>query len=687
MYESRGKQKSVLKKEAAKYFKPMKHTGGYAPAVIAVCLSAVLSGCSTYFNMFYNAESAFNEGYALHKKALSRFPDSIVVAPPQEARVRYDRAIEKSAKVLEVFPKDKKWHDDAYFLLGKSYFYEKETVKALRWLRQLQEEYPQSPFVPESYVYMAEAYIIEDNLTRAEEIITFALKRYPFLDKDQKLSLLLVEAAVRREGKAQAVERLEAARRSARSSKKRFELLVRAAELYIDLRQYDRAAALLRSAPRSGRSPGQEYRVDLDLVTCFTAADSLEQALRLLAAMKARRRYAPYAKEVLFRKAAILVRLGRTDEAIEAFQQVTGGKNIDTVAARADTSTLDGRAWYELGLLYQKRKGDYRQAEKYYALTAGRQTRDTAVTSGAEKRLKALKNLREWREALAGRDTLEKFKADPLALPFKIGELFYYELDEPDSAFRQFVSIVNDTPAAPDTCVSRALFAAGYIARKDFGDTARSDSLYRLLGERFPGSDYIAGIRGESSGFASLKTRRELAAEAFRNAEKQYCAGVDVRAAVQAYYQVYREYPDLDIAEKSLFAAAWITDNELQKKKVAKSLYEKICERYPKSLYCTNEAKPKLKTVIDTLEALRREREGTAGTAVQGRPAAAQDSGAIVDSLKAAAAKGDSAAGQPAPADSAMLDNPKMDPRARMMMEPPSRRNDAPPPQDSLYKN
>ncbi|MBN2188944.1 MAG: tetratricopeptide repeat protein [Chitinispirillaceae bacterium] len=650
----------------------MKHAVRSAP-IVSLCISAVLSGCSTYFNTFYNAESAFDEGYALHKKVLRNYPDSIVVEPPQEARAKYDRAIEKAAKVLEVFPKDKEWHDDAYFLMGKSYLYLKETVKALRWFRQLQGEFPRSPFVPESYVYMTQAYILEDNLSRAEETASFALKQYPFLDKEQKLSLLLVEAAVRREGKAQAVGLLEEARRSARSSEKRFELLVRAAELYIDLRQYDRAAALLRSAPRSGKSPGQEYRVDRDLVACFTAADSLEQALGLLAAMKARRRYAPYVKEILFRKAALLARLGRTDEAIEAYRQVTGGKEIDTAAARADTSALSGRAWYELGLLYQKRKGDYRQAEKCYALTAGRQARDTAVTSRAEKRLKAMKDLREWRDALAGRDTLEKFKADPFALPFKIGELFYYELDEPDSAFRQFISIVNDTPAAPDTCVARALFAAGYIARAVFRDTVRSDSLYRLCGERFPASDFIAGIRGETAGFASFKTRRELAAEAFRAAEQLYGAGADAKAAVQAYYNVYRQYPDLEIAEKSLFAAAWITDNELQKKKVAKSLYERICERYPKSTYCTDRAKPKLKTVTDTLEALRREREGAGGAAVPGGPPA-PDSGTIVDSLQAAADV------------PAIPPNPKMFPRGPVMTEPPTRRTYKGDPGDTLHR-
>ena len=43
---------------------------------------AVLMQCSTYFNMFYNAEEAFREGYRIHAKAMRNFPDSIVTVPP-----------------------------------------------------------------------------------------------------------------------------------------------------------------------------------------------------------------------------------------------------------------------------------------------------------------------------------------------------------------------------------------------------------------------------------------------------------------------------------------------------------------------------------------------------------------------------------------------------------------------------
>jgi hypothetical protein len=232
-----------------------------------------------------------------------------------------------------------------------------------------------------------------------------------------------------------------------------------------------------------------------------------------------------------------------------------------------------------------------------------------------------------------------------------MGELFYYELDEPDSAGRQFLAIAADS--AVDTAMTpKALFAAAAIARKHGRDTARSDSLYGALVTRFPESEYVRRAQDEMRTASPLKTRRERADEAYREAEKAYWGGGDTKAAVQSFFAVYKEFPDLAIAAKSLYAAAWITDNDLQKKKVAKSLYEKICERYPQSVYCVQEAQPRIKKVLDTLEALRRQggagkKDSTADSLGKG-PAGASGVAALFDSLPGGGARPDSAAGVPA---------------------------------------
>ena len=608
-----------------------------------------LLGCSIYFNTFYNAETAFDEGYKIHEKVMKNYPDSLVVQPPEAAKAKYDRAVEKSIKVLDVFPKDKKWHDDALFLLGKTYFYEKEFGKSLRRLRQLQEEYPGSPFVPESYLYCAKDYIGNEDLEKAEETLKFALDRYPFLDKDQKISLLLVEIGIIREGKSQAITLLEKVRSSVRSAEKRTELLIRVAELYMSMQQYDRAIPLLRKAPRDKKDPLRMYRIDQDLVSCYVAAGSMQKALDLLKAMLADKQYVAYIKQMLFVKGTILASLDRIDEAIAVYKQIVGATRTgDTNAVKNDTSRVINKAWYELGLLYQKRKNNYKEAEKYFRLVGERTVQDSLVNGAAAKRLNAMKYLVEHRKALATGDTTMK---RPARL-FKIGELFYYELDEPDSASRQFLAIAGDSTV--DSAITpKALFSAAYIIKKHFKDTARSDSLYRSLVKRFPESEYVRRAQKEMRSPSMVRTRKELADSAFREAEITYWEGTDTKTAVQSFFAVYKEFPDLDIAAKSLFAAAWIADNDLQKKKVVKSLYEKICERYPQSVYCVKEAQPRLKVVLDTLEALRRQGQTSAGgktdtgaDSLGSRSPADSNDAAIFDTLSGGgtAVKSDSAA-------------------------------------------
>jgi len=226
---------------------------------------------------------------------------------------------------------------------------------------------------------------------------------------------------------------------------------------------------------------------------------------------------------------------------------------------------------------------------------------------------------------------------------------------------------------AKDTIVDslffpKAIFAAARIEREQLNDTVHSDSLFKLLIARFPGTDYSRRAQEELRVSAITKTRKEQSEEAFREAEKIYFFDNDPKAAVQAYYNVYKKYPDLAIGPKSLYAAAWITDNELQKKKIAKSLYEKICERYPQSGYCKNEAQPRIKVVLDTLEALRKANKDGGASILDPKPA---------DSAKQAAGRqgaSDSAKSVAAPI-------PKLDSASG------TGKKIVPPPVDSMHKS
>jgi tetratricopeptide (TPR) repeat protein len=558
-----------------------------------------------YFNTYYNAEITFKEAYAAHKKIMRNYPDSIVVDPPADIRTKYERVIEKTIKVIDIYPKEIKWHDDAVFLMGKAYFYKKDMAKAIRRFKDLQQEYPASPFIPESKMLMGKAYIEEGNYTRAEEILQEVLANHAYLDKDEQITLLLVEIAIRREGKAQAIGLLEKIRKSVKSEEKKLDIVLRVSELYVELKQFDKAIALLEKAPRKKDLPFHSYRLDMALLTCYLSGDSPQKALAHAEKMLRDKLYREHVSELLLQKGIILRTMGRTDDAMVIFKRLIAEEDSTAV----DSLNVRSKANYELALLYQHTKGDFVEAKKYLGKASA--SRDTAVAPKASRRLAAM-------------DTLEKLRAMPDTatktigtLHFRIGEIFRFDLFEPESAYASFLYVARDTNSLEEL-VPKSIFAAASIARTELKDTARSDSLLNVVVEKYAMTDYALRAQRELD-VPATRSLKETAQDAYRNAEIKYLDG-DIKGAVQAFYSIYKDHPHLDIAPKSLYAAAWLSDNELQKNKTAKELYEKLCEKYPESDYCIKEARPRIKVVMDTLDALKQQQKNAESSTATSAP-------------------------------------------------------------------
>lgn len=565
----------------------------------------LLANCTAFFNTFYNAEEAFKEAQIVHLKLLKTYPESLIVTPPFDALAKYDRAIEKSNKTIETFEKNKKWHDDALFLMGKAYYFKRDVDKCIRRLRQLENEFPASKHIPEAQLFIGKAYIDDGNLDKAEEVLLAAEKRFPALNSDQEITLLMIAIAIRRNGKSQAIELLEATLKSIKSDDIRLDLFLQTAELYIELKQYDKAILLLKQAPRKNDLPVHSYRLDRALLICFTEIDSLSDALLLVNKMLSNRNYLEYQDEMLYQKAMVEIKLGNIDEAIKLFKKITAG--IDSASVASDTSSYKSKALYELALIYQKQKEDYGKAHHYFKLAAS--SRDSTAKNEAQKVLTALDKLTKLREMTAKNDTTRGINK------FAICELFRFELSEPDSAFSYFVNLSTDT-SVDTALIPKALIQAALIARDVLDDKTTSDSLFNSIVTRYPASDYAKIAQREFNGNVTVVTRADSALQRYTEAEKLFYRNNDVKAAIQQFYEISRDFPELPIAPKSLFAAAWFTNTVLLKNVTAKMLFEKICEKYPESVYCKDQAKPRLKIVTDTLaklDQMRRDNEKMKG--------------------------------------------------------------------------
>jgi tetratricopeptide (TPR) repeat protein len=588
----------------------------------AVCTTA---GC-VYFNLYYNAETAYETALKAQNKQLMNNPDS-AMALPAEAETGFKKAIDKSNKVFELYPKDTKWHDKALFLIGRSHFYLGECDKAIRAFRQIQKEFPASLYVPESYVYIGRAYLKMGNLEEAEKTFALAVERYPAVNKGQEVDLLMAELAILREGKSQAITMLEANYKTAKTDGQKMELAIKIAQLYSDLRLYDKAIGFLEKSPRVKDLTDQLYRIDYLLASCYAEKGEPARALGIVDAMLAKKQYVSRMALMRLKRGDILYKLNRIDEAIDMYKQVSESPTAGDAA---------GEAWFGLGIIYQLKKDNLKKAKECFDKALAT-LKNPDMKETATRRSKAIEALFKYRDKKAP----DSSKAPVVSsVDFKIGELFWLELDQPDSAYRHYCASVRDTQHSAQ--VPKALYSAAWIARYALADSAKADSLFKLLIVRYPANIYAQKAQAARGETITVFTRQDSARDAFDAAEKLFYADNRPDSAAQAYVEVYKKYPDSDFGPKSLYAAAWINDNVLDKNRTAKILYEMLCDSFPSSSYCQNEARPRLKVVTDSLAAMRVRRKP--GAQAAGAPLPAQKAAVETKQGRDTLADNDSAA-------------------------------------------
>ncbi|MBD3393767.1 MAG: tetratricopeptide repeat protein [Chitinivibrionales bacterium] len=577
-------------------------------ALLLVCIHGF--GCA-FLNTFYNARTAYRTARREHTRLLRTSPDSAAELPP-EITDQYERAIVKSAKVLEVYPKQKKWHDDALFLMGRAAFYKGEMPHAIRRFRRLQREFPASPYIPESYLYLGKAYLGNDNLVKADETFQFVMEHYPELNDNEEVTLLMAQVAIKREGKAQAIALLENTLASVRTPEKKMEILLQIARLYMDLGRFEKATSVLESAPRRKKSPELLFQIDFALLSCHGALRKDTKALALADRMLKNRQYVSHYLEIRLKKGRILVKAGRIDEAVDVFEQITRGTT---------SPGLRGEAWYELGRIYQHERGDFAKARECYEQAASLAT-DEEIRETAQTRVRAIDEMDSYRLFLADRmaekdttdttDTASTVTIDTTASPnltrYKMGEIFWLHLDEPDSALQYFSAITADT-AAKDSLQTQALYARAWITLNMKKDTLGADSMFARIIKENPASMFAKKSQQELGIPVTVRTREDSARFAYIEAENRYHEDGDALAATKAYLKVARAYPDMDVAPRSMYAAAWLCDNVLHKNVTARRLYQALCDSFPGSDLCQKEAKPRLQIVEDTLEVLKARRQ------------------------------------------------------------------------------
>ncbi|MDQ3000354.1 MAG: tetratricopeptide repeat protein [Fibrobacterota bacterium] len=590
--------------------------------LLPVCLllpAFFLGGC-VYFNTFYNAQKAYDQATRLHEKRIDKNPEDSVLVTPDE-KLKLERSIAKSSKVLELYPEEKKYQPKALFLIGESYLALGEYSKAILKYEELARFYPQAKELPTADFHRAKCLFLNGQYLAARPALEKIMNSSANPDFRLEAMVFLAKLEMQNNSSLAALELYEKLlKEHARTPEARATAHFEAAKIAFDLKLWERARGHARNADIKSLPTKLRYRCDMLAAECLYRLNKVADGIAELETMKGNRFYFTSIPEIDLKLAQGWFLLNKRGKAVEL---LTG---IPKLAPR---TAYSAEAFYRLGDHHLRDLKDEKQAKIFF---------DSAAAAGplfeygvlAAERSAALARLADLRKP-ADSTAKETHYRD-----FMIAELFLFRLESVDSALGHLDRIVQD-PRQDSSHSMRAAYARAFIHDEFKKSKPVSDSLYRFVLEKYPNTDYAKQAERNLGLKPSVQTDEDIAHRLFLEAEAGRFGGGDIRGSViPAYMRVVKEYGGTREAAKAQFVIAMLFEQiHNGEEKVAGSLdsaidaYQSVRERYARTPY-SDVAEAKL-AAAGIKPRVKSPQAGTAaqGSGVPGAVNAAPANGAV----------------------------------------------------------
>ncbi|MFH0992327.1 MAG: tetratricopeptide repeat protein [bacterium] len=633
--------------------------------IIVCCI--VMAGCSvfepiggffasgyentvSYFNAYYNAKKAFDEAEKeITAQARSPKNKTTELAQPgrisETAKANLTKVIDKCSHILS-FYQSSAVADDALLLIGKSYFYQADYIKAERKFSELVAKYPDSPLLFESQLWFLKTLEkmnrLDDAIRAGEMLATSALEAdEQSIAGEAYFTMASIELA--KENSKGAEEYFQKALEVSGDDFIKGSAQSRIGDLNYERGEYEKAASAYLKVSELTSDVYLNYYSRLQAVIAFRTLKRYDTSMLLLDEMKDDYRFNEFFGMIHFERGNTCALQKELDRAIAEYEYV------DTTYARTE---VGAKASFELAKLLQYSLGNYQEAKLVY----DRAAMNAAFVSApiAAKRALALAKYFDFKNQMHNLDSLKKLpeiasaaplkqdssttermpdssvvpsgkiaKADSLLqkhdstkvvvskdsvtvktdsvrlqpvrlgkdsiktmharLAYDLGELFYAELDSPDSASYWLTEAYNtsrDTMRTP-----RALFVLAELARTDSVRFGKPRDYYDRLFNDYPKSSYadraqiILGLKSAESTKDSAEyyyTRGSLLMESGKYKE-----------SILTFDSLQSKYPSSPFVPKSSYTKAWIYENYLKQPDSAITYYKFVSEKFSNSPFAT----------------------------------------------------------------------------------------------------
>lgn len=592
---------------------------------------------TTYFNIYYNASKLFNEA---EKEILKQQKDIFTDKPYQVSgnlTSKFVTVIEKCSKILQYHSKSS-FIDNVLFIIGKSYFYQKEYPSAIRKFTELVSNFPESPYYLESKLWIARSYANTIETDRSLRLLNEVYQEAEDEEEIRSQALMEILKIYYKRNDYEGFVNLGKEFISISDDDEAIaQVLLQIGISYYKLGKLDEAKKSFELVNDYTNDYYYQFKSQLELAKIFRELGNFENAEIILNDLYSESLFEEYKDYTELEYAYLNLARNDTVTAFKFFTKVdttysskeTGGIAQFEIASYLENTlkNLDSAKYYYEKSLRTPITEQYKKiAQKKVSIFTRYKTLWTSINN-LQKQIPFLRtfpvdstyqkfqeieidssmlsdsaylaDLQDYLEQKRVADSLYFVKlqrdsatyranlktADSLEvniarLKFELATLFMIDFNQPDSAGFYLQEIVNKFPDKDFS--ERAYYAlANYFIVK--GENQKVDSLYRLIYDNFPDSEITRAVarRLNLKPKVSEKNIPELE---YQEAEQLALNG-KYKDAIKKLYDIVQNHSKTDFAPKALLMIGYIYEEKLKQNDSAYSVYKELKSKYPGSLY------------------------------------------------------------------------------------------------------
>lgn len=330
---------------------------------------------TTHYNWYFNGEETLKGSIKkLEEKHQEDYNQLLPIFPigtekdAQSVTPSLDKAIKKGAKAISkhsIFIKGEehnRWVDDCYLMIAKSYFFQREYLKAIEAFRFVSRQFKGTEIDFEAQLWLCRSYIDKGDLSSAELLFNTIITEENFPEKLNKmLALAYAHYHIKSQDLSSATEELLAAIEETVKSKEKSRYQFILAQIYHQQENYTEATKYYELVLRKSPDYEMAFNAKINRARAYdVASGNIESIRQELQKMLNDDKNFEYQDVIYYGLAGLSIRESKTDEAIPLYKKSVS-RSLTNDAQKAISSLKLGEVFYE--------RQNYRMAQAYYDTT------------------------------------------------------------------------------------------------------------------------------------------------------------------------------------------------------------------------------------------------------------------------------------------------------------------------------